>query len=95
MYAIKYENPSPHCQQITSPTLEIRTRQRLQLQVLTSNGLDVPSSLATCVLNDVVSPDLTTNPIAVPPREVALPELRQYCIRKALSSLEINRTARA
>lgn len=72
-------------------TLEILTRQRLRLRVLTSNGLDVPS-LSTCVLDDVVSPDLTTNPIAVPPRVVALPELRQYCIRNALSSLEISRT---
>lgn len=83
MSEFKNENSS---QQTACATLEIRTRQRLQFQLLTYNN-DLASRT---VLEDVVSPAQTTNPIVMPPHVIASSALLQSCVRNALTILDIN-----
>ncbi|TQD75363.1 hypothetical protein C1H46_039124 [Malus baccata] len=73
MSEFKNENSS---QQTACAMLEIRTRQRLQFQLLTCNN-DLASRT---VLKDVVSPVLTTNPI----RRCASPRYSLACTLPAL-----------
>lgn len=85
MSPFKNQNSS---QQTTGATsnLEIRTRQRLQFELLTYQN-DVASHT---LLDDVVSPLLTTKSLIVAPRVIVSPTLRQLFVRNALASSSIN-----
>lgn len=85
MSSFKNQNSSQQTPGATS-NLEIRTRQRLQFELLTYQN-DVASHT---LLDDVVSPLLTTKSLIVPPRFIVSPTLRQLFVRNALASLSIN-----